>query len=229
MPVVEDQLWKHPGNPGMIVVTSHATIDTTGRLLMQDGPSLEAKRRIPEIEKQCGQAIRKQAVDGVYGFLPVRPSLPDQRVIGFGLFQTRLEPDQSPDPELIRYSMDCLRQYVEAHTQLKIRMNFPGSGLSPEEVTPLLLPLPKTVTVCHQGELPTSLPENFTGFKAIYLQVERMLQENRYQQAIEYLVGNGFDLQSAMEQVNAVQRLLRERIDRDAESIQRWRSVHSFR
>jgi hypothetical protein len=226
-----DELWKNPGNPGMIVVTSHASVVEDGRLFMERGVALEAIKRIPQIDFQCGSEVLARAVDGVYGFLPVRPSRPEERKIGFGLFQTRIQWDEPPDPELIKYSMDCLRQYVNEHSNVRIRMNFPGignGGLPVDAVAPLLVPLPATVTVCHQGEVQQTIPTNFTGFKTLYLQVERRLQEGRFNQAVELLMSNGYDIQSAMDQVKAVQRCLRERADHDAERLQRWRSSSQY-
>lgn len=222
MPVVDDDLWKNPGNPGMIVVSSHASIQSDGRLYMAYGEAQEAARRIPGIEYQCGNEVLARAVDGIYGFLPVRPSRPEEKIIGFGLFQTQIGFEELPDPDLIKYSMECLRKYVSEHHNLKIRMDFPGlgtGGLAVEEISPLLVPLPSTITVCHHGEVKRTVPGNFVGFKALYLQVESMLQEGRYHQAVEFLMGNGFDIQSAMEQVDAVQRLLRERAEKNAERV----------
>jgi hypothetical protein len=227
MPVVADELWKNPGNPGMIVVTSHAAVEADGRLYMNYGLGSEAVRRIPDIEIQCGQQVQNHLVNGYYGFLPVRPSRPDQKIIGFGLFQTRYHWSDPPAPELIHYSMECLRRYTEENAQMKIRMNFPGigeGGLPVDEVSPLLIPLPVTVTICHQGEVQKSVPTSFPGFKSLYLQVERMLQEGRFHQAVEHLMNNGFDIQSAMEQTRAVERLMRERAESEAQRSLRKRS-----
>jgi hypothetical protein len=232
MPVIQDQLWKHPGNPGMIVISSHASLAEDGRLVLSAREELEAKRRIPDIDLQCGQLVQANAVDGVYGFLPVRPSRPKERIIGFGLFQTRLNLDDAPDPELIRFSMEKLRQYVKKHKNIRIRMNFPGiedESTPAEAVAPLLLPLPDTVTVCHQGQVRRRVPENFTGFKSLYVQVERMLMEGRFQLAVEHLVNSGYDIQSAMEQVRAVERLMRERREREAEHTGNWQNLELFR
>ncbi len=225
MPIVQDELWKHPGNPGMIVVHGHASILEDGRLWLDYGDAKEAIRRIPDIERQCGMLVSQSAVNGVYGFLPIRPSRPDQHLVGFGLFQTHLDPGAPADPELIKYSMDCLRQFATEHSNLKIRMNFPGlqSGLPVDEVTPLILPLPINVTVCHQGEIPRAVPENFIGFKALYIEIANLLKEGRYNQAVEYLVENGYDIQSAIEQVNAVQRIAKERSQRESQYVQHWR------
>jgi len=228
MPVIADELWKNPGNPGMIVVTSHAGVEPGGYLPLRDGPAAEAVRRIPGIEEQCGMLVQQCAVDGVFGFLPVRPSQPDQKIIGFGLFQTRVEADASAEPDLIRYSMECLREYAESHAGLKVRMNFPGistGGLSADQVAPLLLPLPPTITICHSGEISQRMPETgFPGFKSLYLQVEAMLLDGRHQMAVEHLMRSGYDIQSALDQVNAVQRTLRERSIHEADHVRRWRS-----
>ena len=226
MPVVEDRLWKNPGNPGMIVVTSHASVMEDGKLYLGYGEAQEAIKRIPDIEYECGHMVINQAPDGVYGFLPVRPSKPAQRIIGFGLFQTQRSLEEEADPDLIRYSMECLRHFVAEHADLKIRMNFPGvgeGGLSVDEVAPLLLPIPPTITVCHHGEVQRSMPTNFTDFKTIYLQVEDMLLNGRSDIAAEYLVNHGFDIQSAVEQVNAVERMIRERREREADHVRKWR------
>lgn len=217
MPVIKDALWKNPGNPGMIVITSHGTVDEAGNLYMGYGEGAEAARRIPGIEAECGSLLAAQSGEGVYGFLPVRPSRPAERLIGFGLFQTRAAWKDQPDLEIIRYSMDSLRQYLQENPDIRVRMNFPGvgeEGLAPEEITPVLLPLPENVTVYHQGQVRRSVPDTFMGFKAIYTEVENMLRDGRSNQAVEYLVESGFDLQSAMEQVTAVQRVIRERAGR---------------
>ncbi len=229
MPVVQDDLWRNPGNPGMIVVTSHAAVDRSGRLFMDYGAAREALRRIPEIDRQCGEKVRAAVMDGFYGFLLVRPPRPEERIIGFGLFQTRYHWKEDPDPELIKHSMESLRCFIQDHNNFKIRMNFPGiSQLPVEEVTPLLVPVPPQVTLCHQGEVQTNVPDSFPGFKAIYHQVEAMLKEGRNDDAVEYLVENGFDLQSAMDQVAAVQRMQRERLEREAERLRHWRNSSHY-
>lgn len=226
MPVVEDELWKNPGNPGMIVITSHASVDEHGRLFLGYGIAKEAVRRIPDIEIQCGEKVLSQSVDGVYGFLPVRFPRPQEKIVGFGIFQTRYAWDEVADPQLIKYSMELLRNFTQEHQNLKIRMNFPGvnSGLAVEEVAPLLIPLPPTVTICHQGEVRPTVPDSFPGFKTLYIQVDGMLQDGEYDRAIEHLMKNGFDIQSAINQVNAVQRLLDERRSRVKATSKKWRS-----
>lgn len=224
MPVIEDRLWKNPGTPGMIVVTSHAWVDEDGRLFMGYGEAKEAIRRIPEIEYQCGELVRAYAENNLYGFLPVRPPRPEESRIGFGIFQTRYHWNESADPDLIGYSMQCLREYTAANSSIKIRMSYPGigGGLPSDRIDPLLIPLPPNVTICHQGEVERTAPVSFEGFKALYIEVEGMLQEGRYSQAVELLVHKGFDIQSAIEQVDAVQRILKARFNRDKERLARF-------
>jgi hypothetical protein len=213
MPVIEDVLWKNPGNPGMIVVTSHASLSQDGKLFLGYGEAREAVRRIPQIELECAKMVQKFAQGGVYGFAPIRPSRPDLHLVGFGLFQTHYAWNEAASLDLIQYSMEGLREFAGENPDLRIRMNFPGldAGLSADQVAPILLPLPETVTICHKGELPRAVPMYFPGFKNIYLRVETLLLEGRQRQAEQYLVENGFDIQSALEQVNAVQRLLEAR------------------
>lgn len=241
MPVIEDELWRHPGNPGMIVVTSHASVDAHGCLQMCTGPELEAVRRIPGIERQCGSQIIDLGIEEIYGFLPVRPPQPDQHKVGFGLFQTKRSKDEQADLEIIQASMERLRQYLEAHEKLKIRMNFPGignGGLEPDQVVARLAPLPRRVTVCHRGEAngilepraadvsmqPASdlyLPD---GVKGLFVQVETWLLAGRFNTAVEYLTTNGFSREDAMEQVLAVQRQINARQERHAfqQRIENW-------
>jgi hypothetical protein len=218
MPIVEADLWKHPGIPGMIVVTSSATIEEDGRLYMQYGECQEAIRRIPGIDVQCGQKIQKVAPDGLYGFLPVRPSRPKDGIVGFGLFQTRRFWNEPDDLELIQRSMQNLRYYLEKHPKLHVRMNYPGieSGMDVENISRLLQPVPSSVTLCHHGEVPPQIPYGLTGTKELFLTIERWIQEGRFQFAVEYLMDNGFEPEDARNQVMAVQRMLRERAERYA-------------
>ena len=214
----------------MIVVTSHATVGQNGCLNMECGPASEARERIPGIERQCGQAVLAHAVSGVYGFLPVRPFRPQAKTVGFGLFQTRREWDEPADPELIRHSMECLRQYLAQYPNLKVRMDYPGIGngdLGVEEVAPLLEPLPPKVILCHRGEARVQAPPGISGAKELFLLVERWLQEGRFSYAVEYLMENGYDRQSAVEQVSAVQRLMREQAEAYASRNQKnWEQTH---
>jgi hypothetical protein len=210
----------------MIVITSHAALSEDGRLYLGYGAAAEATKRIPDVEMQCGKQVQAHASQGVYGFLPILQPRPEKRLVGFGLFQAQYSWDDPPDRELIKFSMDGLRDYARTHADVKVRMNFPfpnSRGVTPDTIASLFIPLPETVTICHRGEITRSHPENFLGFKTLYMEIERMLLSGDHDHAVEYLMRNGFDIQSAFEQVNAVQRCIHERRDREAEHVREWR------
>jgi hypothetical protein len=218
MTLVAEPLWKHPGNPGMIVLSAHAATRPDGRLPLTYGELQEAARRIPELEQQCGHALHDAgAGGGIFGFLPVRPPQPERGRIGLGLFQTRLAPDLPAQPDLITASVEALSAYLRAQPGLRVRMPLPGASdaapggdLDVATVTPLLAGLPPQVVICHPGAVLTAPPLDFPGFKALYLQIERLLQNSQGREAIEILLGAGFDLAAAHDQVRAVERLLTE-------------------
>ncbi len=219
MPIIQDTLWKHPGHPGMIVISANSTIGRDGRLVMATTAAREAAQRIQGIERQCAEAIAAHSVDGFYGFLPVRPSRPDKRIIGFGIFQTQIEVQSAADPDLIRLSLERLKDFTAMHPDVKIRMNYPGigeEGLDPLQVAPLLNEIPPTVTICHNGEVPPRISAGYAGVKELYVAVERWVLEGRINFAVEYLMENGMDEDEAAEQVSAVRRMIAERNERQA-------------
>jgi hypothetical protein len=212
MPIVQEDLWKNPGSPGMIVVSCHATIEPDGRLNMQYGEACEAARRIPGLEEQCAEAILSKAKRGVYGFIQVRPFNKEHKIIGFGLFQSRLSITHEAEPRLIERSMDELRHYTYSHPDLRVRMNMPGAaeeGLQADDILPILVPLPPNVTVCYHGALNSAPSYGGYGLKDLFLQVERWLQEGQRLRAVEYLMAQGYDGKTAEQQVDAVQELMR--------------------
>lgn len=214
MPIVQDTLWKHPGHPGMIVVTAHASIGRGGRLIMSTGEAQEAARRITGIEEQCAELISRNARAGVYGFIPVRPSRPEENALGFGIFQTRKDLHEPADPELIRLSLECMNQFVSQHPQIKIRMNYPGigeEGLDPQVVAPMLDSVPSSVTICHNGEVSLRDAVGFNSAKDLFVLVARWIQEGRQNIAIDFLVDSGFSQEEAANQVAAVRRAINER------------------
>lgn len=231
MPFVEEELWKNPGYPGMIVVTASASILEDGRLFMEHGNASEAARRIPGIEHECAQQILARGSDGIYGFLPVRPSRPKDKIIGFGIFQVWREWQECADPLIIQHSMDCLRQYVKANTGLRVRMNFPElseADLPAEEISALLKPVPPTVIICHNGEVAPQTRMAVSGSKELFLLVERWVMEGRQQMAVEYLMNNGYDRDLAQDQVAAVQYDIRMRGQQDALRRQRRANQLAF-
>ena len=167
--IVREELWRHPGFPGMIVVTTNATIRYAGSLVMGCGAALQAVKRIPGIDMECGQAV-KAAIDrsvlnyqlagepapsqyawAGYYFLAVRHPKPKEMKVGFGIFQVKVHYSQRAELELIRRSTSMLDKYARHHSGTQIRMNYPGIGagrLPRGKIEPLLKKLPDNVTIC---------------------------------------------------------------------------------
>lgn len=154
--IVQEELWQHPGFPGMIVVTTNATITYDDRLVMGRGAAWQARHRIPGIDKECTHIIREatrsvwsypaphgeMAMDAYnmecmmedpdsyagigYYFQVVRK--PTDEKVGFGIFQVKVHFRQQADPELIRRSVSSLDVYACRHRDTQIRMNYPGIG-----------------------------------------------------------------------------------------------------
>lgn len=148
--IVREELWKHPGFPGMIVVTTNATIKKNNALVMGRGAALQARDRIVCIDQECGLAIHQASA--FYGFLVVRQPTEDR--VGFGIFQVKDHFRDQADLELIEAAVLALSEYAVSHPDVAIRMNYPGigcGGLLPAKVAPLLARLPDQVTICHRG------------------------------------------------------------------------------
>jgi len=147
--IVREDLWQHPGNPGMIVVSTNSTIKTNGVLVMGRGAALQAKEHIPGIDEECGAAVKKGGTS--YGFLVIRE--PTETVAGFGIFQVKQHYSNIADVRLIESSVAKLLEYTIVHPRVRVRMNFPGIGygrLDRDVVRPLLEKLPDSVTICYK-------------------------------------------------------------------------------
>lgn len=152
--IVREDLWQHPGFPGMIVVTTNWTIKRNGALVMGAGAALEAKKRIHGIDFECGEAIREfmeREGHARYEFLVIRP--PTEKTVGFAILQTKMEWRDPAHPLLIEGAVRKLAEYARQHPDVQIRVNYPGigrGGLKRERVAPLLTVLPQNVTVCYR-------------------------------------------------------------------------------
>ena len=173
--IVREELWRHPGHPGMIVVTTNATV-TNGKLVMGCGAALQAKQRIPGIEYECAEVIR-EATRSVWSYPAPRGEMamdaydmecmmeddsgyyfqvvrrPGKGKVGFGIFQVKVHFRGPADLELIERSAITLGDYAWRNPDTAIRMNMPGVGYglrTKEEVLPLLDALPQNVMACYK-------------------------------------------------------------------------------
>jgi len=159
VPVIKGELWKLVDHPAIYTVTTNASINKQGALVMGRGAALQAKQRIPGIEFEAADAIlawNKETGHDLtipYGFLIVRPPRPDKSKFGFAIFQVKYQWDHPADPNLISCSLSCLRYTAYTNKDLTIRMNYPGIGfgrLPISEVEPMLTDLPKNVFVTYK-------------------------------------------------------------------------------
>jgi hypothetical protein len=154
MKLAKENLWTKIDGPAAYIVTTNGYIRKDGALVMGRGAALEATKRIPGIEYQCGDKIQDFGYltdNGYrYGFLVVRLMNDLPR---FGIFQVKYHFKDNADLNLILHSVTMLKVAAEAWNDIQFRMNFPGIGwghLKREDVLPLLQGLPNNVTICYK-------------------------------------------------------------------------------
>ena len=144
MRLIEGDLWASEAK--VKLVTTNATLDRRGHLVMGAGAALQAKLRYPHLPKVFGVQIA-----------PLQPYglLLHQEADGIlGAFQTKNHWRDNASLELIALSVFKLRGHMVGRGHLTYALNFPGighGGLDPEEVLTLLEDLPDQVGVYHQG------------------------------------------------------------------------------
>lgn len=175
--IIREELWQPADGLCLIVVSTNATIDIKGRLVMGRGAARQARCQFPGIARECAKVIKDAlrsiwsypaphgdaAMDAYnmecdiedtdhysetgYYFRVVREPLAGRP--GFGIFQVKEHFGDKADLELIRRSAVVLAEYARRYPDVQIRMNYPGIGWG----------------CCHRREvepLLTRLPENVT-------------------------------------------------------------------
>ncbi len=139
---IKGNLWDYYGEPGYIVMlTTNGTVKRDGCAVMGRGCALEAKKRIPGIDKQLGHLLKR----GTRRFCWL---LDEGRVMSFPV---KHEWHQKADLTLIRDSAEFLTAFAKAHSKdMTYILPRPGCGNGHrtwEEVKPLLGGLPDNVWV----------------------------------------------------------------------------------
>ncbi len=124
---------------------------------MSDGYALDARERIPGIDKECGAMIHEWSPLSDYGFLPIRPArMPDSKdggkfgKRGFGIFQITRSHKDIPNTSLVKDSITKLRAYALEYPTHNIRMDSPLIFTLPEDrqvLSAALSTLPDNVTL----------------------------------------------------------------------------------
>lgn len=165
--IVEEELWTKVPLPVCYLVTTNAVVEK-GRLVMGTGAALQAKNRIPGIDREAAEIIEQykqfHEITGLpfYGVLTIRPwwgafgedgkEKPPTKA-GFGIFQVKFHWRDKADPRLISMSWQILRNKALTTPKVQYRMNYPGigaGGLERKDLEHLFKWIPDNVTICYR-------------------------------------------------------------------------------
>ncbi len=158
MPITRGELWQLVEHPAVYVVTTNASVNNSGELVMGRGAALQAAQRIPGIALEAASLVDYRLGllnrdDKPYGFVLVRQPRPEEGKYGFGIFQVKHAWDQPAKISLISHAMDILRMYALDKRDVTIRMNYPGiglGGLPKSQVNLLLQDLPENLHIFYK-------------------------------------------------------------------------------
>lgn len=124
---------------GVVVAPANGVITPVG-LVMGAGAALALAEEYPCLRQALARRIEREGVRvgrfWRYGFVAVR--LEGQL---YGAFQSKLDFRRGSDLELVRFSAERLRAWLEAHPTRTVHLAFPGiglGGLKPEAVLGVL-------------------------------------------------------------------------------------------
>lgn len=148
---IHGNMWDDEDCADLFLVTTNATLNKQGHLVMGRGAALEMTKRFPLFARTAGACLKSSnLVGGVYG---VRTIYPVARTT-YGIFQVKYHWADDADIRLIAYSCAHLLALTATTTYTRIVLNFPGIGhgrLSRATVLPWLLPLPSHVYIYEKG------------------------------------------------------------------------------
>ena len=155
----QGDMWSVYQEADLFLITTNATLKQNGALVMGRGIARQARDRFPGLDLALGGHIQS-VCDGSanalrsglseYGLL-VSPRWPTAKL---GAFQVKTHYRQPADLALITHSTAALAVWCEAHPQAAVHLNYPGIGngrLLPDDVWPIVVRLPETVTLWTYG------------------------------------------------------------------------------
>lgn len=152
MKLAHGDMWTVYDQADLFLVTTNGVVTKSGKLVMGAGIAKSARDRFPGVDQALGAAVK--ASGSPYGllvssrwFMPHDGSEPTAKL---SAFQTKDNWTEGSSPALIAFSARKLLAWCERHPTARVHLNMPGvgcGGLRREEVSPLLEPLPDTVTV----------------------------------------------------------------------------------
>lgn len=160
--VREGQMWDAYAGSDLFCLTTNATVNRAGELVMGRGIALEAKRRFPRLPLFAGIILGQEGLMGrQYGLYPLpRPFAP------LALFQVKWQWQDQADPALILHAAAQLTTWCQDFTREHgrdpvVHLAFPGignGGLSRARVWPLVQDLPACVTLWTLPTTPGTVP-----------------------------------------------------------------------
>lgn len=133
--------WQIFNQTDLFCITTNSTIRNDGCLVMGRGIALQAKNKLPGIDRYLGQLI-----NGLYGLITIDHFKPQK----IGAFQVKFHYRDKAQIELIRYSTSRLQRYIDTYNLARVDLNYPGMGyghLSESEVMPVIAILPDCVHI----------------------------------------------------------------------------------
>jgi hypothetical protein len=140
-------MWGELDKADLILVTTNATIDHRGRLVMGRGAAAQAAMLNPALPAELAYQMRWRGQDEPQGtFYGVLPGLSGPGRTRIGAFQTKWHWRDPADAALIARSMFML--CALAHGYTRIALNYPGignGGLTVDDVANSLTFTPKNL------------------------------------------------------------------------------------
>jgi len=149
------EMWSVWGKTGLWLFTGNSYINQKGELVMGRGLALEAKNKVPTIQRRLGTSISLATcpvIDGykIYGVECIAFRNYRQQRFNVGAFQVKRHFKDVAELSLIGYSCIRLKAIIEALGYNRVDLNFPGIGcgrLKRDRVLPIISELPDCVHV----------------------------------------------------------------------------------
>ncbi len=128
-------------------ITTNASVNTDGQLVMGKGIAKEAAERFSYLPEEFGKALVHMGKVGKRYGLYLQERRAFSRIVAF---QVKYKWQQKADPLLIAYSTGQLAWLAEREPSKRFDLNFPGignGGLSQAEVYAIIKDLPDNVFV----------------------------------------------------------------------------------
>jgi hypothetical protein len=124
MQVIQGDLWAELGVADLLLVSTNATLNKNGEVVMGRGAAKEAKERFPQLPFDLGMRLRTGGLAGQkYGVLISDITAHGTRL---GAFQVKYHWQDDADLGLISHSAHALRAIAGDYERIAI--NFPGIG-----------------------------------------------------------------------------------------------------